>query len=134
MKPAFANTSFYLALLNPRDVNHARARRLAEQIRRRTVVSDFVLVEVGNAVAASPQGRDRFLILQGGLQRNPDVTIVPASRELLLRGVQRYEDRRDKQWSLTDCISFVLMEELELTEALTADRRFEQAGFVRLLG
>ena len=59
--------------------------------------------------------------------------IVPASTELLTRGIQFYRERPDKEWSLTDCISFVVMAEKGLSEALTGDRHFEQAGFKPLL-
>jgi predicted nucleic acid-binding protein len=58
---------------------------------------------------------------------------VPASEELVAKGVQLYSQRGDKNWSLIDCISFVVMEEYGLTEALTADHHFEQAGYSALL-
>jgi uncharacterized protein len=61
------------------------------------------------------------------------VYIVPATRELVQQGIDLYLNRDDKNWSLTDCISFVVMQDQQLTEALTADRHFEQAGFVALL-
>ena len=61
-----------------------------------------------------------------------DVRIVPASEHLLWRGFELYQNRRDKAWSLTDCISFVVMADEGLTEALTGDRHFEQAGFAAL--
>jgi predicted nucleic acid-binding protein len=58
---------------------------------------------------------------------------VPASPELFQRGVELFRARPDKEWSLTDCISFVVMTEKGLSEALTGDRHFEQAGFHALL-
>lgn len=61
------------------------------------------------------------------------MTIVPFSTELFDRGIALYSERRDKQWPLTDCISFVVMADHGLTHALTGDRHFEQAGFRRLL-
>jgi len=67
------------------------------------------------------------------LQNDPEVTIVPASADLWQRGVTLFAGRPDKDWSLTDCISFVVMQERGLTAALTADRHFEHAGFVALL-
>jgi predicted nucleic acid-binding protein len=59
--------------------------------------------------------------------------VVPATRRLLEDGVQFYRYRRDKNWPLTDCISFVVMEDEEIRVALTGDRHFEQAGFTALL-
>jgi uncharacterized protein len=61
------------------------------------------------------------------------LTIVPAERALMLDGLALYEARPDKEWSLTDCISFVVMKQQGILEAVTADRHFEQAGFVALL-
>ena len=67
------------------------------------------------------------------LRRREDVVLLPSSRELFDRGLQLFSDRPDKEWSLTDCISFVVMGERSLTEALTSDHHFEQAGFTVLL-
>jgi len=61
------------------------------------------------------------------------LTIVEANHELFEHGLDLFGNRPDKSWSLTDCISFVVMQAHGLTEALTADHHFEQAGFVRLL-
>jgi predicted nucleic acid-binding protein len=133
MKPVFADTSFYLALLNPQDRHHGRAVDLARELHHFIVTTDFVLVEVGNALSGTARGRDRFLTLTERLSCEPSVTVVPASREALEAGVHRYRDRRDKTWSLTDCISFVVMQNYNVTEALTADHHFEQSGFTALL-
>jgi len=59
--------------------------------------------------------------------------VIPASSELFEAGLELYRSRADKQWSMTDCISFVVMRREGITDALTADRRFEQAGFHVLL-
>ena len=96
------------------------------------VTTDFVLVEFGNYLYRL---KDRpFLepVLQN-IRSNPQYEIVEASRELLNRGIERFVARPDKEWSLTDCITFVVMEDRGLTEALTSDGDFEQAGFVALL-
>jgi hypothetical protein len=67
------------------------------------------------------------------LQQQKELAILPASRPLLEEGLVLYESRPDKEWSLTDCISFVVMQKERIAEALTGDRHFEQAGFVALL-
>ena len=77
--------------------------------------------------------RPAFLILMQQLETDPELTVVPGSHDLFERGFQLFKTRADKEWSLTDCISFVVMEQMALTEALTADRHFEQAGFTMLL-
>ncbi|MFI5381207.1 MAG: type II toxin-antitoxin system VapC family toxin [Tepidisphaerales bacterium] len=63
------------------------------------------------------------------LLSDPSVTVVRASAELFERGRELFRNRPDKDWSLTDCLSFVTMEGHGLRDALTADHHFEQAGF-----
>jgi predicted nucleic acid-binding protein len=132
MKPFFADTAYYLAMLNPRDPFHAGAMELSRALHRRVVTTEFVLTEVANFVSRAPD-RHLFVTLFTRLRANPDVTIVPASSSLFGRGFELYANRPDKDWSLTDCISFVVMDEHGLTEALTSDHHFEQAGFRVLL-
>src|SRR4051812_7024979 len=128
MKPVFADTSFYLALFSPGDVHHEIAVRLAKQLRSAVVVTQFVLIELGNSLSRT-SSRKLFVDLQPKLRANPNIKIVAATAELFERGCKRYADRPDKEWSLTDCISFVVMEEEGIIEALTADHHFEQMGF-----
>jgi uncharacterized protein len=132
MKPVFADTSFYVALFSPGDVHHEKAVRLARELPRAVVVTEYVLVELANALARA-SSRKLFVDLQPKLRANPNIMIVAASAELFERGCKLYADRPDKDWSLTDCVSFVVMEDETITEALTADRHFEQAGFNALL-
>jgi hypothetical protein len=96
------------------------------------VTTQWVLTEVADAMAGVPERREvqakfRLLAEDAGTQ------IVAASTELFARGLSLYNGRPDKGWSLTDCISFVVMADEGLTEALTGDRHFEQAGFAALL-
>ena len=132
MKAVFADTSFYLAVLNPRDVRHADAVRIGDRIERPVLLSDFILLELGNALSAVRQ-RKLFFRLVLHLRSHPNVRIITASRDLLDRGFQLFSSRVDKAWSLTDCTSFVVMQEEGLKDALTTDHHFEQAGFVVLL-
>jgi hypothetical protein len=133
MTSMFADTSFYLALLNGRDRHHQIAIELARRERRSNVTSEFVLLEVGNALCGVPLGRDRFLALIERVRQLENVTIVPATHGLFNEGLERYRQRGDKTWSLTDCTSFIIMEQRRIEDALTADRHFEQAGFNALL-
>jgi predicted nucleic acid-binding protein len=66
--------------------------------------------------------------------KNANVEVVPQSTLLFKKAFDRYRDRDDKDWGLTDCSSFVIMEEMELTEVLAKDHHFAQAGFITLLG
>ena len=68
-----------------------------------------------------------------GIRNDPKVTIVPLSIELFEQGIALYTARPDKDWSLTDCISFLIMEQLQLREAAATDHHFDQAGFNALL-
>jgi predicted nucleic acid-binding protein len=79
------------------------------------------------------ENRQSFLLTLDSLRRSKKVTIASWSNELFDAGVDLYANRPDKEWSLTDCISFVVMERNGLTEALTGDHHFEQGGFVALL-
>ena len=132
MKAVFADTSFYLAVLNPRDVAHAKALQVGQRIERPAVLTDFILLELGNALSRVGQ-RELFSKLVPHLRSQPNIRIIPASRDLLERRFELFSRRVDKKWSLTDCTSFVVMQKEALTEALTTDHHFEQAGFVVLL-
>jgi len=101
---------------------------ITTQIRTSMVTSAWVLTEVADALAA-PGNRGLFIRLFDSLEINPEVVIIPPDEDLFTEGVKLYRGRRDKTWSLTDCISFVVMRREEITEALTKDRPFEQAGF-----
>ncbi len=132
MRTVFADTYFYIALLSREDRQRKPVEAVAATLRARTVTSDWVLVEVANALA-DPSTRSLYTALAGSLRSNPLVQIMPMSPELQGRGEELYADRPDKGWSLTDCISFVIMNDFKMTEALTVDHHFEQAGFVALL-
>lgn len=132
MITVFADTSYYLALLNRADAWHAVATRMSQSVRGRIVTTDFVLVEVGNALSRANL-RSSFVHLIPHLRSASQVTIVPATRSLLDEGYDLFTQRPDKDWSLTDCISFVVMDRQGVSEALTADHHFEQAGFTILL-
>ena len=132
MKPVFADTSFYIALVNPRDVHHSDALAYMRNHRGRVTTTDYVLIEVGNWLSHTGD-RPSFVALMRQLETDPELTVVPGSRDLFEQGYELYKTRPDKAWSLTDCISFVVMEQMGLSEALTADRHFGQAGFTVLL-
>jgi len=133
MKHVFADTSYYLALLGPADQLRDRAIRYSHEPNRYDVTTDYILNELANALHKRPD-RGMYVALRTALMNGPNTIIVAASPELWEAGNALYAARPDKEWSLTDCISFVVMEEWKLTEALTADHHFTQAGFVALLG
>ncbi|HLA83753.1 MAG TPA: PIN domain-containing protein [Thermoguttaceae bacterium] len=132
MKPVFADTVYYLALINSRDQYAPAATRFTSVFSGVFVTTAWVLAEVANSLA---RGSDRSLFceLYQDLANDHRVTIVPAVQDLFEQGIDLFAKRPDKEWSLTDCISFIVMQEYGLTEALTADRHFEQAGFKAVL-
>jgi predicted nucleic acid-binding protein len=91
-----------------------------------------VLAEVADALCAAPW-REQVGTFIGFVQSQAQFTVREESDVLFARGLALYCSRKDKEWSLTDCISFVVMADEGLTEALTGDRHFEQAGFMALL-
>jgi predicted nucleic acid-binding protein len=128
----FADTSFYVAILNTRDTWHSLAVHCSRQFRGLLVTTDFVLIELGNWLSRSGD-RSAFVRFLAQLRSDPKTVIFPATRNAFDQGFDLYERRSDKSWSLTDCISFAIMQQEGLTEALTADHHFEQAGFTILL-
>ena len=89
-------------------------------------------MELGNSVV-QPHLRDLTAATIATIRSDPATVVVPASSRLLQEGLALFARRQDKNWGLTDCISFVVMEREGITEALTADRHFEQAGFKAML-
>jgi len=128
----FVDTGFLLATLNPRDGLHATARAWAARIRGPLLVTEHVLWETLNFVSASPsRSKGEFLVRD--VLASPHFEVVPATLALFEAGLDLYTRRPDKTWSFTDCISFVVMSDRGLAEALTGDHHFEQAGFRALL-
>jgi predicted nucleic acid-binding protein len=132
MKACFADTFFFLALISSRDRSHAQAVRFSQSLTRHIVTTTWVLTELADAMCRPPW-RERFTIFLDRLRHEPRTIIVPTTDDLFETGMDLYLNRPDKEWSLTDCISFVVMEREGLTDALTGDNHYEQAGFVALL-
>ena len=132
MKALFADAYYFVALGNPDDADHQSVLAFAQGLAAPILTTTWVLTEVGDAFAA-PRQRAAFLRLLEELRNDSNATVVPASQALFERGVELYSKRPDKAWSLTDCISFTVMNDYQIIEALTGDHHFEQAGFRALL-
>ena len=128
MKVVFADTYYYLALASRRDAGHERAVAFSRAYRGHVLTTPWVLTEVADALA-SPDQRRLFVAILADLKRDAHCTVVAPTNQLFEAGCDQYSQRPDKSWSLTDCISFVAMQQHGITEALTADHHFEQAGF-----
>jgi uncharacterized protein len=132
MIPVFADTFFFLALLNPKDSQyHARAVEM-NRVDRPILTTAWVLLELADHLCDA-HNRRLFAEVRQALAVDARFEIMPVDQNLLDRAVALYEQRVDKDWSLTDCTSFLVMQDRVLTDALTGDRHFEQAGFKLLL-
>src|SRR5438270_457988 len=120
MTPVFADTSYFLAFLGDKDQYHERALAWTRTLRAAVVTSEYVVTEVGNSLI---KGGDRsvFVDFYHALRHGAGLEVVPASTELQDRGAKLFADRPDKEWSLTDCISFVVMSDRQLHDALSTD-------------
>ncbi|MFN6513129.1 MAG: type II toxin-antitoxin system VapC family toxin [Nostoc sp. CreGUA01] len=129
----FLDTVFIQALLNKRDQYHHQAKAFLPRVRAAMAVwvTEAVLVEVGNALAAVNRPGGVQFIQQ--CYNTSNLQVVTVDTPLLMRALQLYNERPDKTWGLTDCISFVVMWEHGLMDAVTTDLHFVQAGFRALL-
>jgi predicted nucleic acid-binding protein len=130
--PRFVDTGYWIAVFNVRDALHPRARTLAQSVRGPLVTTAAILLEVADGLNRASTRHLGGLFLET-VRADPRVEIVALTDDLLERAVQLYKARPDKEWGLTDCISFVVMEARGITEALAADQHVLQAGFRALL-
>ena len=130
MNVVFADSFFFLALINRFDPAHARATAFSRDSRDTRLTTAWVMTELADGLA---KNRAQFRRIYNEVLHNPLFRFVPASQELFDAGIKFYNRHEDKDWPLTDCISFVVMRDNGLTDALTADHHFEQAGFNALL-
>ena len=128
----FVDTSYVVALVNRRDQWHERALAWSQAIEDRVVTTEYVLWEAVNFLS-SPVDRGKAKAVADYLRSDPSVEFIFASPDLLDKGLELHSARGDKAWSLTDCVSFRLMDQRGLKQALAADKDFEQAGFEALL-
>jgi uncharacterized protein len=132
MTRVFADTFYFLAILNAKDAAHEDAVRYSASQDIALLTTAWVLTELADGLADSSH-RQAFRRVVDDLRRDPKAIVVPPSPSLFERGMDLYNARIDKDWSLTDCISFIVMESEGVEEALTGDRHFAQAGFRALL-
>ena len=132
MTRIFADACYWIALLHRNDQLHAAADAAQKQMKNvHVVTTDEILAEVLNFFSGRGQ-QMRAAAVQAveGLRKDARVTVVEQSRATFDGGLGRYKRDGDKEYSLADCVSFELMTRDSMTEALTDDHHFEQAGFV----
>ena len=135
MKRVFADTGYWIALLNPRDELHLQAQQQSSAFATAEIVtSEWVLTELLNGFAErGTQLRGIVSKTVELLQASPSVTVIPQTSASFSAAFELYRERSDKGWSLTDCSSFLIMRQLGIEAALTYDKHFEQASFQALL-
>ena len=158
--PVFIDTGYILALLNTSDEHHERATAASRQVKPPFLTTEAVLTEIGNALGRARWRAQGYATIQDlradpnievvpvdsalferalgyatiqDLRADPNIEVVPVDAALFERALVLYGARMDKEWGLTDCVSFVVMQERHLMQALTTDRHFGQAGFTDLL-
>lgn len=132
MRAVFADTFYWIALLNPRDESHNQVVRVAQQ-KLETITTHAVLDEMLNHFAN--QGsfmRQRAYEFSLAITQSSEANLIPHCYHYRQAGLDLYGQRLDKGYSLTDCVSMVVMRAHGIREALTHDHHFTQEGFVIL--
>jgi len=135
MSKIFLDTSFVVALSVENDEYHIAAKLWAEYIsenRCLLVTHQGILLEIGDALS-KPQWRKTAEGMLTFLQKDRTVEIVSITQELIDTAFQLFVSRHDKSWGMTDCMSFIVMQQMNLKKALTADKHFIQGGFRALM-
>ena len=135
MRRVFADTYYWIALLNDRDQGHAAARAISQTLPQPGIITtQEVLSEVLTYFCAhGRQVRQTVAAYIRQILTDPAITVHPQSFQSFLSGLALYEARPDKKYSLTDCISMLVMRQEAITEVLTNDDHFKQEGFTILL-
>jgi predicted nucleic acid-binding protein len=131
----FLDASYAIALSAVNDPNHDKAVLCADELEShstRLVTTRAVILEIGNALSKRRYRKAAAELIQS-LEEDPRVEIMELTNVLYSAGLKLYRERPDKEWGITDCISFVVMTDRGLVAALTADDHFRQAGFRVLL-
>ena len=134
-RECFIDTGYFAAVVNHADQYHTRALEVGEELaasNARFVTTHAILLEIGNLLARAPL-RPYALRVLDALAADDAVTVVSIDAALYARGLDLFRQRADKDWSLTDCLSFTVMAERRISDALAHDVHFEQAGFRALM-
>jgi len=135
MKKVYADSAYWIALINPKDQWRRRALEVSRELGAFSIITtDEILTETLNYFAES--GEYFRGIVSREIEKillNQNVEIIEATHENFLDGFELYRNRLDKGYSLTDCISMNTMREHAISDVLTHDHHFEQEGFQILL-
>ncbi|MGK7931084.1 MAG: type II toxin-antitoxin system VapC family toxin [Microcystaceae cyanobacterium] len=128
----FIDTLFIIALINKRDQYHPKALQVAQQYQNCPLITtDAIFLEVGNNLSANYKNKAVEIIET--FLASDDVTVVRLTPKLFDDALSLYKKHQDKSWGLVDCFSFIVMKQNQVTQALTFDKHFIQAGFQALM-
>lgn len=126
--PYFADTWFWVALINKKDSGHVAATALRKKVGDDIITSQLVMIEFMGRCAKPATLRKLCFELVNALASGP-IKVIGHTDAMYVRAFNIYENFKDKEWSLVDCASFEMMRDGNITEALTNDKHFTQAGF-----
>ncbi len=132
MSAVFVDSFYFFAIINPADAAHGDAVEFSKRLAAPLVTTTWIVAELADGLART-SNRSTVKRLISSFRAVPTNEIATTTDDLFERGLELYHSRTDKQWSLTDCISFVVMAERGIRDALTGDHHYEQAGFTALL-
>lgn len=131
----FVDTSAWLALINESDADHAKAKTIRDKLlhsKKRFFVTEYIIVEIANSLCKA-RWRTHAVKLINSIRETEFIEVVEIDKEAYEEAWQMYSGRTDKEWSLTDCVSFAVMKRYGIRDAFTNDHHFEQAGFEVLI-
>ena len=132
LPPIFLDTLFVVGLVNRRDQYHRKAIELSERFESSPfLTTDVVLLEIGNALAKGYKQESIEIIKE--FLPSADTEIIHLNPKLFQQAFKLYQTRNDKEWGFIDCVSFVVMKEKGILQALTFDKHFAQTGFQVLM-
>ena len=135
MHKIFADTSYWVALISPKDKHHEAAKSAQHTANNAILVtSESVMLEVGACFSKSgPEVRNKVTEVLEKILSDPNVEVVAQKRSDLNSAIKLYKRRLDKTYSLVDCMSMILMRRLKIDEVLTTDHHFEQEKYSILM-
>ena len=135
MKQVFADTHYWIAIVDPKDSSHHKAKEVSKGLGQVIIVTtEMVLVEFANYFASRGKNfREVVTKTINGIRSNPNVRIIQQTSLQFQSALEFYNSHKDKEWSLTDCASINIIREQNIKEILAHDKHFIQAGFEALL-
>ena len=135
MREVFADTAYWIAITNPKDQWHKIAKRATQELGDVLIVTtDEILMEFLTSFSKGGISlRMKAVEITQKIMDNPNICVIPQTRDSFLSGIERYRERKDKAYSLQDCVAMNVMESRMIDRVLTSDRHFQQEGFTILM-